>query len=88
MKSLDSELEVKRKAIKETLLQLLITEKSSAITISCGLRVMDQIMYMVEYSKAYDDTFLYIADCWVKVEKDFELDPWEIRYKNNIMFKF
>lgn len=48
----------RRAKIRETLLELLIKEKKEEITISCGLKALDQIMHMPEFNKSWDDKFL------------------------------
>ena len=76
---------LKRSAIREALLELLIQEKKEEITIGCGLKALDQIMQMSEYIRSLKS--LYIADCYIKAERDFELDPWEIWYNDVIVFE-
>ena len=77
----------KRAAIRETLLDLLIKEKKDEITISCGLKALDQIMQMPEYRVTTEYKCLHIADCWINVVKDFELDPWHIEYNEEVIFE-
>ena len=77
----------KRSAIREALLELLIQEKKAEITISCGLRALDQILFMPEHMRTMGETFLEIAGCVIQVERDFELEPWEIRYNDVIVFE-
>jgi len=77
----------RRAKIRETLLDLLIKEKKADITVQCGLKALDQIMQMPEFSKSWDDKFLNIADCWIKVEKNFDADsPWDIVYSGKVIF--
>jgi len=77
----------RRAKIRETLLDLLIKEKKADITVQCGLKALDQIMQMPEFSKSWDDKSLNIADCWIKVERDFEVDsPWDIVYNGKVIF--
>jgi hemoglobin-like flavoprotein len=77
----------RRAKIRETLLELLIKEKKEEITISCGLKALDQIMYMPEFNKFWDDRFLNIADCIIKVEKNFDADsPWDVVYNGKVIF--
>jgi len=78
---------LKRSAIRETLLDLLIKEKKEEITINCGLKALDQIMHMPEYQTTFDQKYLCIADCLVHVVKDFELDPWQIEYNEEVIFE-
>ena len=43
-------------------------------------------MNMPEYIRSLKS--LYIADCYIKVIKDFEVDsPWEIWYNDVIVFE-
>ena len=74
-------------AIRESLLGLLIKEKKEEITVSCGLKALDQIMQMPEFMKTWDEKSLHIADCWIHVTKDLDLDPWEIWYNDVIVFE-
>jgi len=74
-------------AIRESLLNLLIEEKKDDITVRCGLKALDQIMQMPEFMKTWDEKSLHIADCWIHVTKDFDLDPWEIWYNDVIVFE-
>jgi len=75
----------RRAKIRETLLELLIKEKKEEITVQCGLKALDQIMQMSEYIRSLKS--LYIADCYIKAERDFEVDPWEIWYNDIIVFE-
>jgi hypothetical protein len=76
----------KRAAIREALLELLIKEKKSNITIKCGLRVLDQILVMPECMRTMDEAFLEIAGCVIQVKRDFELDPWKVVYEGEVIF--
>jgi len=76
----------KRSAIREALLELLIQEKKAEITISCGLRALDQILFMPEHMRTMGETFLEIAGCVIQVERDFELEPWKIVYNGDVIF--
>ena len=77
----------RRAKIRETLLELLIKEKKEEITIGCGLKALDQIMQMPEFNKSWDDKFLNIADCIIKVEKNFDADsPWDVVYNGKVIF--
>ena len=76
----------KRIAIREALLELLIQEKKSDITIQCGLRALDQILNMPECMKTMNETFLTIAGCAIQVERDFDLDPWKVIYNSRVIF--
>ena len=77
----------RRAKIRETLLELLIKEKKDEITINCGLKALDQIMHMPEFNKSWDDKFLNIADCIIKVEKNFDADsPWDVVYNGKVIF--
>jgi hemoglobin-like flavoprotein len=78
---------LKRAAIRETLLELLIKEKKEEITVHCGLKALDQIMHMPEFNKSWDDKFLNIADCIIKIEKNFDADsPWDVVYNEEVIF--
>ncbi len=77
----------KRNAIREALLELLIKEKKDEITIGCGLKALDQIMFMPEYQATFDQKYLNIADCLIRIVKDFDLDSWEIWYNDVIVFE-
>jgi len=77
----------RRSTIRENLLSLLCNEKKDEITVKCGLRALDQIVRMPEYQVTFEHKSLYIADCWVNVEKDFDLDPWEIWYNDILIFE-
>jgi hypothetical protein len=44
-------------------------------------------MQMPEFMKTWDEKSLHIADCWIHVTKDFDLDPWEIWYNDVIVFE-
>ena len=77
----------RRAKIRETLLDLLIKEKKDEITISCGLKALDQIMQMPEYQATFDQKYLCIADCLIHVVKDFYLDPWQIEYNEEVIFE-
>lgn len=77
----------RRAKIRETLLELLIKEKKDDITVRCGLKVLDQIMQMPEFMKTWDEKSLHIADCWIHVTKDFDLDPWHIEYNEEVIFE-
>lgn len=77
----------KKNAIKESLMNLLIKEKKEGITIKCGLRVMDLVQNMAECTIHDKTFFLFISGCWIKVEKDFDLDPDEIWYNDVIIFE-
>ena len=76
----------KRLAIREALLELLIQEKKTEITIKCGLRALDQILFMPEHMRTMGETFLEIAGCVIQVKRDFELDPWKIVYNGDVIF--
>ena len=76
----------KRIAIREALLELLIQEKKSDITIQCGLRALDQILHMPECMRTMNETFLTIAGCTIQVKRDFDLDPWKVVYENKVIF--
>lgn len=79
----------KRAAIREAFMELLIKEKKQKISVKCGLRAFDQIMYMSEYSYAANpkiDGYLSIAGCSVVIVRDFDLDPWKIVYKGEAIF--
>ncbi len=76
-----------RTAIRESLLNLLCEEKRDEITIKCGLKALDQIMFMPEYQTTFDHKNLYIADCWIHVVKNFDLEPWQICYNDVIVFE-
>jgi hypothetical protein len=78
---------LKRSAIREALLELLIKEKKEEITIDCGIKALDQIMQMSEYRVTTEYKCLHIADCWINVIKDFELDPWHIEYNEEVIFE-
>ena len=79
----------KRAAIREAFMELLIKEKKREISVKCGLRAFDQIMYMSEYSYAANpkiDGYLSIAGCRVVIVRDFDLDPWKIVYEEEVIF--
>jgi hypothetical protein len=79
----------KRAAIREALLELLIKEKKQEISVKCGLRAFDQIIYMSEYTYAANpkiDGYLSIAGCSVVIVRDFELDPWKIVYGEEVIY--
>ena len=76
----------KRAAIREALLELLIKEKKANITITCGLRVLDQILLMPECMRTMDEAFLEIAGCVIQVKRDFELEPWKVVYEGEVIF--
>ncbi len=77
----------RRAKIRETLLDLLIKEKKEEITVSCGLKALDQIMYMPEYQATFDQKYLCIADCLIHVVKDFDADsPWDVVYNGKVIF--
>ena len=76
----------KRIAIREALLELLIQEKKSDITIQCGLKALDQILNMPECMRTMNETFLTIAGCTIQVERDFDFDPWKVVYENKVIF--
>lgn len=76
----------KRSAIREALLELLIQEKKAEITIKCGLRALDQILFMPECMRTVDEAFLEIAGCVIQVKRDFELDPWKVVYEGKVVF--
>jgi hypothetical protein len=78
-----------RADIREALLELLIKEKKQEISVKCGLRAFDQIMYMSEYTYAANpkiDGYLSIAGCSVAIVRDFNLDPWKIVYDGKVIF--
>ena len=77
----------RRAKIRETLLELLIKEKKEEITVSCGLKALDQIMHMPEFTNINGEGFLRLAGCYIEVKRDFELDPWEIWYNDVIVFE-
>ena len=76
----------KRIAIREALLELLIQEKKSDITIQCGLKALDQILNMPECIRTMNETFLTIAGCTIQVKRDFDLDPWKVVYESEVIF--
>ena len=77
----------KRAAIREALLELLIKEKKTEIIIQCGLRALDQLMYMSEFAQSsYDGMYMSIVGCSIYLKRDFELDPWKIVYKEEVIF--
>lgn len=76
----------KRSAIREALLELLIQEKKANIIIKCGLRALDQILFMPECMRTVDEAFLEIAGCVIQVKRDFELEPWKIVYNGDVIF--
>ena len=76
----------KRIAIREALLELLIQEKKSDITIQCGLRALDQILHMPECMRTMNEKFLTIEGCTIQVKRDFDLDPWKVVYENKVIF--
>jgi hypothetical protein len=79
----------KRAAIREAFMELLIKEKKQNISVKCGLRAFDQIMYMSEYSYAANpkiDGYLSIAGCSVVIVRDFDLDPWKIVYEGKVIY--
>jgi hypothetical protein len=77
----------KRSAIREALLELLIQEKKAEIIVQCGLRALDQIMYMPEFAKSsYDGFYFSIVGCSIYLKRDFELDPWKIVYEGKVIF--
>ena len=78
----------KRAAIREALLELLIQEKKSDVTIQCGLKALDQILHMPECMRTMNETFLTIAGCTIQLERDFDLDTWHIIYNNEVLFSF
>ena len=77
----------RRAKIRETLLELLIKEKKEEITVSCGLKALDQIMLMPEFTNINGEGFIRLAGCYIEVKRDFELDPWEIWYNDVIVFE-
>jgi len=74
-------------AIRGALLELLIKEKKEEITVSCGLKALDQIMLMPEFTNINGEGFIRLAGCYIEVKRDFELDPWEIWYNDVIVFE-
>lgn len=80
----------KRNKIRNVLLELLVQEKKEEITIKCGLKILDQILSMSEctFDNRLQTYFVSIADCQIKIEKDFDLDPWHIIYNNEVLFSF
>ena len=76
----------KRIAIREALLELLIQEKKSDITIQCGLKALDQILHMPECMRSMNETFLTIVGCTIQVKRDFDLDPWKVIYNSRVIF--
>ena len=77
----------KRAAIREALLELLIKEKKTEIIVQCGLRALDQLMYMPEFAQStYDGMYMSIVGCSIYLKRDFELDPWKIVYKEEVIF--
>ena len=77
----------RRVKIRESLLELLINEKKSHITVTCGIKALDIIMQMPEFSKFWDDMILNIADCYIHIKKDFEVDsPWDVVYNGKVIF--
>lgn len=77
----------RRAKIRETLLDLLIKEKKEEITISCGLKALDLIMHMPDYQATFEQKYLCFADCLIHVEKNFEIDPWQIEYNEEVIFE-
>jgi len=74
-------------AIREALMELLIKEKKEEITISCGLKALDTIMNMPEFTNINGEGFLRLAGCYIEVERNFDLDPREIWYNDVIVFE-
>jgi|GEM_PF-6669336 len=73
-------------AIRGALLELLIKEKKEEITVSCGLKALDQIMHMPEFTNINGEGFIRLAGCYIEVKRDFELDPWKIVYNGDVIF--
>lgn len=76
----------KRSKIREAFLNLLIREKKEGLVVKCGLRAMDQVVYMSECIISDKTYFVSIAGCWIKIEKDFDLDPNVIMFNEEVIF--
>ena len=76
----------RRYKIREALMELLIKVKKSNITIKCGLRALDQIYKLTEFTRIDSEGFIHIVGCCIKVERDFDLDPWNIVYNDTVIF--
>jgi hypothetical protein len=76
----------RRAKLREALMELLIKEKKEEITIKCGLKILDMIMNMSEYIRISDGGYISLAGCCIIVERDFDLDPWNIVYEGKVIF--
>jgi hypothetical protein len=76
----------KRTKIRDVLLELLVQEKKEEITIKCGLKILDMIMNMAEYIRLSEGGYISLAGCDINVERDFELEPWNIVYEGKVIF--
>lgn len=77
----------KRLDIKNKLLDLLCEAKNPGITVQCGLRVLDLLIGMPEFGQnLHEGMYLYIASCYVYLERDFDCDPWEVVYNGKVIF--
>jgi hypothetical protein len=76
----------KRAKLRGALMELLIKEKKEEITIKCGLKILDMIMNMSEYIRISDGGYISLASCCINVERDFDLDPWNIVYDGKVIF--
>jgi hypothetical protein len=76
----------KRHKIREALMELLIKEKKEKIRISCGLKVLDQIMKMSDFTYINEIGFINMVGCYIEVQRDFDLDPWNIVHKGEVIF--
>lgn len=47
---------------------------------------MDQVVYMSECIISDKTYFVSIAGCWIKIEKDFDLDPNVIMFNEEVIF--
>jgi len=76
----------KRAKLRDALLELLVQEKKEEITIKCGLKILDMIMNMSEYTRFLGGGYISLAGCNINVERDFDLDPWHIIYNDKVIF--
>jgi hypothetical protein len=76
----------RRAKLRNAIMELLIKEKKEEITISCGLKVLDQIMKMSDFTRIDEIGFINMVGCWIEVQRDFDLDPWNIVYKGKVIF--
>jgi hypothetical protein len=76
----------RRAKLREALMELLIKEKKEEITISCGLKALDQIMNMSDYIRISDGGYISLSGCCINVERNFDLDPWNIVYEGKVIF--